>query len=209
MVYSIKEFEEYLLTLKNEENSEIIESYLNRFSILDKKTFEEKIKKLGNTKEEIEANIEEVLKQKLQRRFTPVNSLISYGTTDDSLHIHLIPESITYMLNKEARKRANIEVIDALMQIREKIKLDDRFSNIKEVEGISPILKSKKIREIFTQLGFESEDEQRKELIDKFKGAKEVIRVSIAREKLCSDEWLKLAKKLKEDLEDVDRDGLD
>ena len=50
---------------------------------------------------------------------------------------------------------------------------------------------------------------KRKELIDKFKGAKEVITVSIAREKLCSDEWLKLAKKRKEDLEDVDRDGLE
>lgn len=205
MEYSIKEFKEYLSSLKNEENSEIIESYLNRFSRLDKSTFEEKIKKIGNTKEEIEANIEEVLKQKLERRFIPVNSLISYGITDDALHIHLIPESITYMFNKEARKKANIEVVDALMQIREKLKLDDRFSNIKVVEGISPILKSKKIQEIFTQLGFESEEEQRKELTDKFKDSKKVIRVSISTEKLCSDEWLKLAKKKKEELDNTDR----
>ena len=42
MVYSIKEFEEYLLTLKNEENSEIIESYLNIFSRVDKKHLKKK-----------------------------------------------------------------------------------------------------------------------------------------------------------------------
>ena len=74
--------------------------------------------------------------------FKKVNDLISYWTSNHSVHIHLIPDDISNVFwNPEEMKKYELEFIDAL----EKLKIIMRNKWKSKIYAISPIIRKNSI----------------------------------------------------------------
>lgn len=147
-------------------------------------------------------------------KFKKVNDLISYWTSANSVHIHLIPDNISNVFwNPEEMKKYELEFIDALEKL--KIILKNKWKN--RIDAISPIVrKNSVIWNLFEKYWFDVKSVTREKAFDdeelsyfvkniftdkKYKRHfTKIWRARLTREALFSDEWESMKNKYKEEL---------
>ena len=194
--------------MKSEENLNRVMKYINR---VNQMSDEEWQKFAINNNLTVETFCEEA-KRRIMRpsqEFTKINDLVSYGTTDDTLHIHLVPKDAHSLLNRQGFIHAEQQLIDALEHIRIIMEHDEKLSNINQVFAVSGILHGP-VKRMFDNLGFSTKNmkiaDAKKDpdlayFYEMFKESKQLGRAVISRNKLESEEWKQLAKARKEELQ--------
>lgn len=142
--------------------------------------------------------------------FKNLNVLISYGISGNTLHIHVVPKNIRFLLNRDGIKKSEILLIDALEKIKSKI-MDEKngeFDNIDNIYAVSDIIK-RPISILFENLGFDVRilknrdargDNELSKFYDIFKKGRTIGRAIISKEMLLSDEWELIKNKRMEEL---------
>ena len=202
-----------LKSLINEENKGKINSYIVKVQNMGEKEWQSFInEKSIVTVSDLAELINRFTNNKEESKFKSLNDMISYGTGGDTLHIHVIPNDVRDLLNKEGLKKAEVYVIDALEKIKEMINNNEDLSNINSIYAVSGILRGPIIR-IFKNLSFDikemnideaKNDEELSVFYERFKDNKKLGRAKISRDKLLSEEWEKLKNTRKEMLRDND-----
>lgn len=205
-----------LENLKDNSNTKKVEGYMLKVQQMNDIQWQEFLQsKSIQTIEDIEKIANGLLEREEQSKFTELNEMISYGWSDDSIHIHVVPNDLHNMLNKEGIKQGEQFLIDALEKIQELLKTE-QFSNIKTVCAISTILRGP-IKDIFSKLGFETavysmkdleSNEQYKKFYEMFKDkGKKLGIASISRDKLFATEWNELKNSRKKSFEFSNGEG--
>lgn len=198
--------------LRNEENKDKIDRYLNLINSMDEVAWNNFIKEYSiKSVEDLSIKARKLLEQKQDK--IELNDLIDYGCNGNTLHIHVIPKDVHSMLNRKGLEIAKLKLIDALEKIKVLLQQDANLSDINNVYAVSPILK-RPIITIFADLGFETkvldferakEDEEFKHFCKMFenkdKNPKKLGRAYISKEKLLSREWNELKDNYKAKIE--------
>ncbi len=136
---------------------ESIENYYNKLSTtLYSK--EDLIKEIDEMKQKV---IERYLKKKdipSKERKYELNDLFNCRTTDDVIHIHVVPVSIKKELSEMGvrgyLKFAEDKLLDAFSKLVGILELEEN-KNIKTVFAVSPLLKMGFVQELFKKYGFD------------------------------------------------------
>ena len=123
--------------------------------------------------------------------FTKINELISYGVSNSTLHIHIVPTDVKNMLNSEGLKQANLKLIEALETIKTRPEIKD--DNIKTIFAVSPILRLGALQEMFKKLGFSVSQTKSEKFLQIFPNAKSVYQASLPKSMLLSPEYAERA----------------
>ena len=141
--------------LRSQNNSRIIQKYIERINCMDDVSLE---KTLSDMKLKSPRDIKRLVKKETFRtrhsRFTELNDLISYGIDRHTIHIHVIPNDVHSMMNTRGVSEAELKIINALEQIRGMLQTDVRYKSIKKVYAGSPIMAGI-VAKTFNNLGFD------------------------------------------------------
>ena len=202
-----------LKSLINEENKDKINIYIDRVEKMEKEEWQSFLKEKSiETVSNLSKLINDMINNRRETKFQPLNDMVSYGTSGDTVHIHLIPSDVRNLLNKQGLNKAETYVIDALEKIQEMLKSNEDLSNVKSVYAVSGILRGSIIK-IFENIGFDikemniDEAKNDKELgvfYEIFKDNKKLGRAKISRNELLSKEWLELKDERKKELREND-----
>lgn len=194
---SIKLMESFL----KEFDERIILKYINRIDNMSEeewKHFQEE-KNINNI-QDLENLAQKVLRQRETTTFIALNDWIEYGCTGDTLHIHVIPKDIRFLMNRRGLEDAEMSLIEALEKISELLKNHEEFKEIKQVYAVSGLIR-RPISKLFENLDFDiksmridkvNADDELKNFYEKFKDKKYLGRAKLSKEKLLSEEWNKL-----------------
>lgn len=150
----------------------------------------------------------EIKKEQNKDKFIKLNDLVSYGKSKNTIHIHLIPKDAKFLLTKLGRKDAELLLIDSLQKIKEMLN-EEQYLNIYEIYAVSGIMKPP-ISTMFSELGFDlkvmkiedaKKDRELGNFYERFKEKKHLGRAKITKEKIMSEEWMKLVEETKIKLE--------
>ncbi|MCL2383112.1 MAG: hypothetical protein FWC79_02930 [Oscillospiraceae bacterium] len=188
-----------LNSVMDDENRQKIEELIKAVNSISNEQWESFVRDNNIT----ESNIDGIIRARVSTdKRENINDFISYGITDDTLHMHIIPEDVSAMLNREGVKQANLKLIDALEHIRGVMREDE---SIKTVFAVAPILRAKQFQAMFTELGFEVSQTTSEYFLQKFPDAKAVYQASLGREAILSNEWQARTNLVKKSLSDVKR----
>lgn len=188
---------EVLESYRNKENDEQIDRYIEKLKAMSDWEIEAFCKKNHlNKKEDLISKINNLLKQE-EQKFIPLNELISYGITKDTIHIHVVPKDARQYLTKDGFKKAELFFIDAMEQIRDKLLNEKALEHIRAIYAISGILK-KPITRWFENLAFDVNskkmeeartDRELEQFCEMFKNHSHLGMAKIEKERLLSKEW--------------------
>lgn len=195
-----------LKSLIDEQNEEKINGYINRVESMNDNEWTTFINERSvETIEDLSKLIDKFMSNRQEAKFKPLNDMISYGTSGNTLHIHVIPQDVRDLLNKEGLKKAENYVIDALEKIKEMLGSKEDLSNIDGIYAVSGILRGPIIK-IFENLNFDTKemdiddaknDEELGVFYERFKSNKKLGRAKISKNELVSKEWEELKDKRK------------
>ena len=219
-----QEIKNILISLRNEENSPIVNNILGKIDLMDDSTLEKAAIKAGNTEESIKSffigSINSILKSQennqAEEKF-PLNKMFTYGLSGPCVHLHL-PGKLDETIAKIGRNRTlalvNRNLIDALERIQSMKNYNHpRLENIDSVFMISPALIRSELS-FLEDLDFDTEyfnrkDLENEELVNSNKNASLAIKVfgkdknigcaSLPLDRMNSKQWQdKKNKKIKE-----------
>ncbi|MBR6614012.1 MAG: hypothetical protein IKK84_04520 [Clostridia bacterium] len=194
------EIVEILTNITTEDNKERIEELIGK---IDKVSDEELEKILKERKIKSARDVRKVVEGKEKKprmarhKFENLNDVVSFGITDETLHIHLIPKDASHMLTREGRKEAQIALIDAMEKIKAKLAGDKKYARIKHVYAVSPIMTGI-VSRWFKELGFDvktlpmeqaKEDKELSKFTGRFDGAQKLGRANLPKDELMTEEW--------------------
>lgn len=190
------------------ENKEKLQDYLNKVSNMDEQYLLNFMKEKNITTEE---NLREFVKSNVDSRnnFIALNDMVSYGLSNNTLHIHVVPKDIHSLMDKKGMLKGESYLIDALEKIETLIEQDDKLKDINQVYAISSIIRPP-ISKLFLNLDFDvkildadkaREDDEFKFFVDRLLNGKKLGRAKISREKLFSKEWQNLKEDRKKDID--------
>jgi len=202
-----KKIIEIIEDLRNDMNKTKADEILNK---VKEKSEEELLVFLeGNnikTEEEVRTKLHAML---YSRDFKPLNDLISYGRSENTLHIHVVPKDASSLLSRNGFAKAQLSLIDALEKLKGKMSGDSEYSNIKDIYAVSGLIR-KPITKWFELLGFDvktmkideaKNDKELRAFYDRFKNQRQLGRAVLEREKILSDEWEEQKNKRKIELQ--------
>lgn len=190
-----------LNNMTTEKNKGIIEELLGKLERtsdedLEKLLTERKIKSARDVKRMVKET-EKRPRRMQKHKFESLNDVVSFGTTDSTIHIHLIPKDAHYMLTREGMKEAELALIDALEKIKRKLGKEKKYKRIQQVYAVSPIMTGI-VSRWFKDLGFDVKtlpmeqakgDEELSKFAGIFEGAKKLGRANLTKEQLMTEEW--------------------
>ena len=168
--------------INEEKINKAIEMYSN--SEKDIETIQNEIIEILNKMiEEYKAKI-----NKLQEKHYELNDLFDCRISNNTLHIHVVPESIKEDITKlglrEYYKFIDEKLKDALSKIPVILQMPDN-QNINTVFAVSPLLRTKESQEIFHKYGFDTSISTDEKFVEMFNG-KRIGQASISRDKFLS-----------------------
>ena len=179
-----------LKSLINEYGKEKIESFVVEVNSINDDKWDEFVLQNGVT----EKNLIDIIKGRLGKpRFTALNDLINYGTSDETLHIHIAIDSVHHLTNRQGIQLANTKLIQALSKLREMLS-ERNDTNIKKIFAVSPILRIKFVQDMFRHLEFTVSQTNEEYLLSKFPNAKSVWQAELPVDVLLSGEYDKKLK---------------
>ncbi len=194
------EIVEILTNMTTEENKERIAELIEK---IDRASDEELEKILKERKIKSAKDVKKVVEGKgnnprmAGQKFENLNDVVSFGITNETLHVHLIPKDAHHMLTREGRKEAQIALIDAMEKIKAKLVGDKKYGRIQHVYAVSPIMTGI-VSRWFKELGFDvktlpveqaKEDTELAKFVGRFDGAQKLGRANLPKEELMTEEW--------------------
>lgn len=147
-----KEIKKILMSMRTPENDSIVTPLLGEIDMMDEKTIEKHLQKIGDTEELIRNFFKNIIIQRtaeLNPKHYPINSMFTYGINSNVVHLHL-PGDFHQMWNEIGPHRTidtiNLHLIDALDRVKEM--RDDGFYRFKDKDSIymiSPVLIKKEL----------------------------------------------------------------
>lgn len=214
------QIKDILISMRNEENEEIINNLLGKIDMWDDSSIQSAIKQVGETEESIRSFFQQKIEKRqssnLEKHKT-INSMFSYGITGNCIHLHLSTDLHNMLADKGISRTidtVNLYLLDAIEKIR-KLKNDGyyKFQEKDSIYMISPILVRRELK-FLKGLDFETKAYRKKELNDEtfvkgtseemlaihiFGKDKNVGTAKIGFEVLQSEEWQEKVKaKVKE-----------
>lgn len=196
--FSKEEAKQILENMITDDNELVVNNLMVLLNKMSVDNWNELVTKNGINSE----NINEFLADKIlaeKTRFNPLNDLISYGISGNTIHIHVIPKDAKEFFNHDGLSKANLDIIDALDKIKTMLK-NDEIKNINNIFAVSPILKIRKLQEMFRNLNFAVSETTNKYFLDKFPAAKSVYQAILTRDMIFTEEWEQNKEKIYEQL---------
>lgn len=196
-----------LESFSNNKNGNKVKEYIAKINSLNEEEFMKFLEdKNVNNMQELEEFTTNLLNKRDENSFISINDMISYGHSDNTLHIHVVPKDVKNLLSVKGLEIAELALIDALEKISELLKSDETFKDIKQVYAVSGLIR-KPISDLFENLDFDiksmkseqaKDDEELSKFYEIFKDKKYLGRAKLSKEKLFSEEWNKLKDERKE-----------
>lgn len=165
-----KDVKNILISMRTNENGEIVNKLLGKIDIMDDISIQTEIKKIEERGETVENFLKKAIENRMKtNKFTPINEMFSYGLSYNSIHLHLPVDLHQTILEKGFSRTidlVNLYLIDAIDKIKS---LKDngyyKFQQKEEIYLISPALIRKELQ-FLNQLDFSTKMYERKELQD-------------------------------------------
>ena len=135
------------MSMRTQENDTLINNLLGKIDMMDEKSFQTALEKVGNNEEGVRKFFESKLSERhhnqSEEKF-PINDMFTYGISGNCIHLHL-PGDLHQMLAKKGLSgtinTVNLQLLDAIDKIKQ---LRDngfyRFQGKDSIYMISPIL---------------------------------------------------------------------
>lgn len=205
-----QEIKNILMSMRTQENDSIINNLLGKIDLIDEKSLQIALEKIGNNEEVVRKFFEGRLSEKYynqnQEKY-PINDMFTYGISGNCIHLHL-PVNLHQMLSQRGISATidtvNLQLLDAIDKIKQ-LK-DDNFYRFKEKDSIymiSPILIGREMK-FLDSMNFQTQSYRKKDLSDDkfiaehpearlatyiFGKCRNVGTASISFETLSSKEW--------------------
>lgn len=205
-----QEIKNILMSMRTQENDSIINNLLGKIDLMDEKSFQTALEKVGSNEECVRKFFEGKLSEKHHNQSEekyPINDMFTYGISGNCIHLHL-PGDLHQMLSERGilgtMDTVNLQLLDAIDKIKQL--RDDDFYRFKEKDSIymiSPILIGREMK-FLDSMDFQTHSYRKKNLsddkfIEEHPEAKLAIHIlgkdknigtaSISFETLSSKEW--------------------
>lgn len=210
-----REVKSILMSMRTPENEASVNNLLGQIGILDEKSFQTALEKIGNSAEGVKSFFER-FHNRHEKKYS-INSMFTYGVSSNCIHLHL-PSDLHQMIAEKGISNTisivNLHLIDAIDKINY-LKNNDfyRFQGIDNIYMISPALVGSELK-FLDSLDFDTHLYRKRELSDEtflkgnpkarlaillFGKDKNVGTASITFETINSKEWQdKKKEKIKE-----------
>lgn len=161
-----------LMSMRTQENNSIINNLLGKIDLMDEKSIQIALDKVGNNEEGVRKFFENKLSERhhnqSQEKY-PINDMFTYGISGNCIHLHL-PGDLHQMISERGISgtidTVNLQLLDAIDKIRQL--RDDGFYRFKEKDSIymiSPILIGKEMK-FLDSMDFQTRSYKKKDLND-------------------------------------------
>lgn len=200
-----REVKNILMSIRTPENEASVNNLLGQIDILDEKSFQTALEKIGNSAEGVKSFFVRFHNQH-EKKYS-INSMFTYGISENCIHLHL-PGNLYQMIAEKGISNTisivNLHLIDAIDKINY-LKNNDfyRFQGIDNIYMISPALIGSELK-FLDSLDFDTHLYRKRELSDEnflkedsmarfanllFSKDKNVGTASISFETINSKEW--------------------
>ncbi len=205
-----QEIKNILMSMRIQENESIINNLLGKIDLMDEKSFQTALDKVGNNEEGVRKFFESKLSEKHHNQSEekyPINDMFTYGISGNCIHLHL-PGDLHQMISErgisDTIDNVNLQLLDAIDKIKQL--RNDGFYRFKEKDSIymiSPILIGREMK-FLDSMDFQTQSYRKKDLSDNkfieehpearlathiFGKNKNVGTATISFETLSSKEW--------------------
>ncbi len=170
-----QEIKNILMSMRTQENDTLINNLLGKIDIIDEKSLQTALEKVGNNEEGVRKFFESKLSERHHNQSEekyPINDMFTYGISGDCIHLHL-PDDLHQMISEigisATIDTVNLQLLDAIDKIRQ---LRDnefyRFQRKDSIYMISPILIGREMK-FLDSIDFHTHSYRKKDLSnDKF-----------------------------------------
>ena len=167
-----QEIKNILMSMRTQENDTLINNLLGKIDMMDEKSFQTALEKVGNNEEGVREFFESKLSERhhnqSEEKF-PINDMFTYGISGNCIHLHL-PGDLHQMLAKKGLSgtinTVNLQLLDAIDKIKQ---LRDngfyRFQGKDSIYMISPILIGREMK-FLDSMDFQTQLYRKKDLND-------------------------------------------
>ena len=167
-----QEIKNILMSMRTQENDTLINNLLGKIDMMDEKSFQTALEKVGNNEEGVRKFFESKLSERnhnqSEEKF-PINDMFTYGISRNCIHLHL-PGNLHQMLAKKGLSgtinTVNLQLLDAIDKIKQ---LRDngfyRFQGKDSIYMISPILIGREMK-FLDSMDFQTQSYRKKDLND-------------------------------------------
>ena len=167
-----QEIKNILMSMRTQENDTLINNLLGKIDMMDEKSFQTALEKVGNNEEGVRKFFESKLSERhhnqSEEKF-PINDMFTYGISGNCIHLHL-PGDLHQMLAKKGLSgtinTVNLQLLDAIDKIKQ---LRDngfyRFQGKDSIYMISPILIGREMK-FLDSIDFQTQSYRKKNLND-------------------------------------------
>ncbi|MGN1351957.1 MAG: hypothetical protein ACI4VE_04175 [Clostridia bacterium] len=167
-----QEIKNILMSMRTQENDTLINNLLGKIDMMDEKSFQTALEKVGNNEEGVRKFFESKLSERhhnqSEEKF-PINDMFTYGISGNCIHLHL-PGDLHQMLAKKGLSgtinTVNLQLLDAIDKIKQ---LRDngfyRFQGKDSIYMISPILIGREMK-FLDSMDFQTQLYRKKDLND-------------------------------------------
>ena len=187
-----QEIKNILMSMRTQENDTLINNLLGKIDMMDEKSFQTALEKVGNNEEGVRKFFESKLSERhhnqSEEKF-PINDMFTYGISGNCIHLHL-PGDLHQMLAKKGLSgtinTVNLQLLDAIDKIKQ---LRDngfyRFQGKDSIYMISPILIGREMK-FLDSMDFQTQLYRKKDLNDD-KFIEEHTEARLATQIFCKD----------------------
>ena len=167
-----QEIKNILMSMRTQENDTLINNLLGKIDMMDEKSFQTALEKVGNNEEGVRKFFESKLSERhhnqSEEKFQ-INDMFTYGISGNCIHLHL-PGDLHQMLAKKGLSgtinTVNLQLLDAIDKIKQ---LRDngfyRFQGKDSIYMISPILIGREMK-FLDSMDFQTQLYRKKDLND-------------------------------------------
>lgn len=167
-----QEIKNILMSMRTQENDTLINNLLGKIDMMDEKSFQTALEKVGNNEEGFRKFFESKLSERhhnqSEEKF-PINDMFTYGISGNCIHLHL-PGDLHQMLARKGLSgtinTVNLQLLDAIDKIKH---LRDngfyRFQGKDSIYMISPILIGREMK-FLDSMDFQTQSYRKKDLND-------------------------------------------
>ena len=167
-----QEIKNILMSMRTQENDTLINNLLGKIDMMDEKSFQTALEKVGNNEEGVRKFFESKLSERhhnqSEEKF-PINDMFTYDISGNCIHLHL-PGDLHQMLAKKGLSgtinTVNLQLLDAIDKIKQ---LRDngfyRFQGKDSIYMISPILIGREMK-FLDSMDFQTQLYRKKDLND-------------------------------------------
>lgn len=167
-----QEIKNILMSMRTQENDNIINKLLGKIDMMDEKSLQIALEKVGNNEE----NIRNFFKCELSERHYnindekyPLNDMFTYGISENCIHLHL-PVDLHQMISERGISGTmdivNLQLLDAIDKIKQLI--DNGFYRFQEKDSIymiSPAVTKREMK-FLNSMDFHTKAYRKRDLMD-------------------------------------------